>query len=48
VSTALTRRGSRDLLAGASILTTERGDNQKLEALRIAVERSEGRKKFER
>jgi hypothetical protein len=32
----------RDLLGHASILTTERYDNQKLEALQAAVERLEG------
>jgi len=34
----------RDLLGHASILTTERYDNQKLEALQAAVERLEGGK----
>jgi site-specific recombinase XerD len=33
----------RDLLGHASILTTERYDNQRLEALQAAVERLEGR-----
>src|SRR2546422_1546240 len=37
----------RDLLGHASILTTERYDNQKLEALQAAVERLEGGKKFD-
>ena len=37
----------RDLLGHASILTTERYDNQKLEALQAAVERLEGGKTFE-
>jgi len=37
----------RDLLGHASILTTERYDNQKLEALQAAVERLEAGKKFE-
>ena len=34
----------RDLLGHASILTTERYDNQRLEALQAAVERLEGGK----
>jgi hypothetical protein len=37
----------RDLLGHASILTTERYDNQKLEALQAAAERLEGGKTFE-
>jgi hypothetical protein len=37
----------RDLLGHASILTTERYDNQKLEALQAAVERLEGGKTFD-
>jgi len=37
----------RDLLGHASTLTTERYDNQKLEALQAAVERLEGGKKFD-
>src|SRR5881227_4209506 len=37
----------RDLLGHASILTTERYDNQKLEALQAAAERLEGGKKFD-
>ena len=37
----------RDLLGHASILTTERYDNQRLEALQAAVERLEGGKTFE-
>ena len=37
----------RDLLGHASILTTERYDNQRLEALQAAVERLEGRKTFD-
>jgi hypothetical protein len=37
----------RDLLGHASILTTERYDNQKLEALQAAVERLEQGKTFE-
>src|SRR5207249_12222586 len=36
----------RDLLGHASILTTERYDNQKLEAPQAAAERLEGGKKF--
>jgi hypothetical protein len=36
-----------DLLGHASILTTERYDNQKLEALQAAVERLEGGKTFD-
>jgi len=36
----------RDLLGHASILTTERYDNQRLEALQAAVERLEGGKTF--
>jgi site-specific recombinase XerD len=38
----------RDLLGHASILTTERYDNQRLEALQAAVERLEGGKTFDR
>ena len=42
------RKGSvRDLLGHASILTTERYDNQSLEALQAAVERLEGGKTFD-
>jgi hypothetical protein len=37
----------RDLLGHASILTTERYDNQRLEALQAAVERLEGGKTFD-
>ena len=37
----------RDLLGPASILTTERYDNQRLEALQAAVERLEGGKTFD-
>jgi len=37
----------RDLLGHASILTTERYDNQRLEALQAAVERLEGVKAFD-
>jgi hypothetical protein len=37
----------RDLLGHASILTTERYDNQRLEALQAAVERLEGGKAFD-
>lgn len=37
----------RDLLGHASILTTERYDNQKLEALQAAVERLDGGKTFD-
>ena len=37
----------RDLLGHASILTTERYDNQRLEALQAAVERLEGGKRFD-
>jgi integrase len=37
----------RDLLGHASILTTERYDNQRLEALQAAVERLEGGKMFD-
>lgn len=37
----------RDLLGHASILTTERYDNQKLKALQAAVERLEEGKKFD-
>ena len=37
----------RDLLGHASILTTERYDNQQLEALQAAVERLEGGKTFD-
>jgi hypothetical protein len=37
----------RDLLGYASILTTERYDNQRLEALQAAVERLEGGKTFD-
>jgi hypothetical protein len=37
----------RDLPGHASILTTERYDNRKLEALQAAVERLEGGKKFD-
>ncbi len=37
----------RDLLGHASILTTERYDNQRLEALHAAVERLEGGKTFD-
>jgi hypothetical protein len=37
----------RDLLGHASILTTERYDNQRLQALRAAVERLEGGKTFD-
>jgi hypothetical protein len=37
----------RDLLGLASILTTERYDNQRLEALQAAVERLEGGKTFD-
>ena len=37
----------RDLLGHASILTTERYDNQKLEALQAAAERLEGGKTFD-
>jgi hypothetical protein len=37
----------RDLLGHASILTTERYDNQRLEALLAAVERLEGGKTFD-
>ena len=37
----------RDLLGHASILTTERYDHQKLEALQAAVERLEGGKTFD-
>ena len=37
----------RDLLGHASIVTTERYDNQRLEALEAAVERLEGSKAFE-
>src|SRR5688572_27378587 len=37
----------RDLFGHASILTTERYDNQKLEALQAAVERLEGGKTFD-
>ena len=36
-----------DLLGHASILTTERYDNQRLEALQAAVERLEGGKTFD-
>ena len=38
----------RDLLGHASILTTERYDNQRLEALQAAVERLEGGKRSTR
>ena len=37
----------RDLLGHASILTTERYDNQRLEALQAAVGRLEGGKTFD-
>ncbi len=37
----------RDLLGYASILTTERYDNQRLEALQAAVQRLEGGKTFD-
>jgi Phage integrase family len=37
----------RDLLGHASILTTERYDNERLEALQAAVERLEGGKTFD-
>jgi hypothetical protein len=37
----------RDLLGHASILTTERYDNQRLEGLQAAVERLEGGKTFD-
>jgi hypothetical protein len=37
----------RALLGHASILTTERYDNQRLEALQAAVERLEGGKTFD-
>jgi hypothetical protein len=37
----------RDLLGHASILTTERYDNQRLEAVQAAVERLEGGKTFD-
>ena len=37
----------RDLLGHASIITTERYDNQRLEALQAAVERLEGGKTFD-
>ena len=37
----------RDLLGHASILTTERYDKQRLEALQAAVERLEGGKTFD-
>jgi hypothetical protein len=37
----------RDLLGHASILTNERYDNQRLEALQAAVERLEGGKTFD-
>jgi Phage integrase family len=37
----------RDLLGHASIVTTERYDNQRLEALQAAVERLEGGKTFD-
>ena len=37
----------RDLLGHASIFTTERYDNQRLEALQAAVERLEGGKTFD-
>jgi len=37
----------RDLLGHASIITTERYDNQTLEALQAAVERLEGGKTFD-
>jgi hypothetical protein len=37
----------RDLLGHASILTTERYDNQRLKALQAAVERLEGGKTFD-
>jgi hypothetical protein len=37
----------RDLLGHASILTTERYDNQRLEALQAAVKRLEGGKTFD-
>jgi len=37
----------RDLLGHASILTTERYDNQRMEALQAAVERLEGGKTFD-
>ena len=40
-------KGLSDLLGHASILTTERYDNQKLEALQAAVERLERGKTFE-
>jgi hypothetical protein len=37
----------RDLLGHASILTTERYDNQRMEALQAAVERLESGKRFD-
>lgn len=37
----------RDLIGHASILTTERYNNQRLEALQAAVERLEGGKTFD-
>ena len=40
-------KGLSDLLGHASILTTERYDNQKLEAVQAAVERLERGKTFE-
>jgi hypothetical protein len=38
---------ARDLLGHASILTTQRYDNQRLETLPAAVERREGSKTFD-